>query len=703
MDPWKALMNHQWDKVSYERGVAYLRELDPDRRRDVIKDLTKDERRSFRKKIAMYDVSVGPGGSARLVHVVHSSRDLPGWLGFSMAVLPMQFLVVHPDDKTSTISKLFSSEMTSAFNYKTIYDKLIKSKLLGISRSDVLGYLKAYPSSVRSLRNVGGNQFIKSYRPLRPFEHWQIDHIDLTKTVIGNAAENEGYVYILVIIDIFSKFVYLFPAKTKSAANVVACLTKVFMSGDIPGRMGLDRTMNTEPVAELLARFGVTPVVSKPYSPQTQGFVENKNAQIKTYISHHLAKYDSRRVFDILDQVAFSINTTKHAVTKVEPLLVHRGRLVNSTMNTHAISPIEQPEPDRCMEPDPEVVKHYVELDRSVQEDRVDHIRERIHRAAARRESQHRRRLRQDIETGSYVKVATFRKMGSDIKPVQLRLTRMKKTDGRAEYAEDPSTAVRLINRLVHVVQDVYKDVDTIKTDDKTKFKQIYLKSRRFAWEIPQTRDENGKILLDGFIGEPVFRVQEVVQEPHVRRYKIAFVDPSGETWAVRHLVDNFADQYARRFTKELLMSVPRPEGAQTYAERPEYNFMDVVDQQATLPQKTKAQQAAMGRASAAVQRKYEKYYSNMTEKRSKDLARVLFETHVQLWDPDAGAWDAFKIVDIRFGARATYWRLESGNRGIASALLPRHYTANDPGPSPKTNAAMWRFRYPQSVVKLLT
>ena len=71
-----------------------------------------------------------------------------------------------------------------------------------------------------------------------PFEHWQMDLIDMSREDLRIA--NKSYTWIIVIIDIFSKFVYIHPIVNKEPNTVSAVLEKIFLSGDIPKKIQHD-------------------------------------------------------------------------------------------------------------------------------------------------------------------------------------------------------------------------------------------------------------------------------------------------------------------------------------------------------------------------------------------------------------------------------------------------------------------------------
>jgi len=61
---------------------------------------------------------------------------------------------------------------------------------------------------------------IRSILAEKPFERIQMDAIEMRKFT----AENDGYNWILNIVDVYSKLIFAFALKTKSAEDVRNCL-----------------------------------------------------------------------------------------------------------------------------------------------------------------------------------------------------------------------------------------------------------------------------------------------------------------------------------------------------------------------------------------------------------------------------------------------------------------------------------------------
>ncbi|XP_051156394.1 uncharacterized protein LOC127289561 [Leptopilina boulardi] len=68
-------------------------------------------------------------------------------------------------------------------------------------------------------------------------ETWQADLVEMTTY----AKENKGYKYILTVIDIFSKFAWAVPVKTKTGEDVTAAMKSVLDQGRVPKNLHVDQ------------------------------------------------------------------------------------------------------------------------------------------------------------------------------------------------------------------------------------------------------------------------------------------------------------------------------------------------------------------------------------------------------------------------------------------------------------------------------
>ena len=70
---------------------------------------------------------------------------------------------------------------------------------------------------------------------------------------------NKGYKYILMIIDVFSKYGWAIPLKTKTGLEVSEAFSKLWISTKPPERLWVDKgkEFDNKPMKELLDKYNV--------------------------------------------------------------------------------------------------------------------------------------------------------------------------------------------------------------------------------------------------------------------------------------------------------------------------------------------------------------------------------------------------------------------------------------------------------------
>ncbi len=112
--------------------------------------------------------------------------------------------------------------------------------------------------------------------PSGPFVNMQIDFVHVPSC--------QGYKYLLVIVDMFSKWVEAYPIRREDARTVVKCLLK-----EVIARFGVLQGINSDRgpafvskvTRSLSAVLGFKWQLHVPYHPQSSGQVERMNSQSK--------------------------------------------------------------------------------------------------------------------------------------------------------------------------------------------------------------------------------------------------------------------------------------------------------------------------------------------------------------------------------------------------------------------------------------
>ncbi|PSC68607.1 Extracellular basic protease [Micractinium conductrix] len=107
--------------------------------------------------------------------------------------------------------------------------------------------------------------------------HLAADLIDL------GAGRDERYRYVLVVIDVFSRYCWLYPLASKTTIGVARHLYFQFMRTQVPAKLQTDNGLEFcgKEVKELCELFNVRHAKSMPGHPETNGCVERKNRELK--------------------------------------------------------------------------------------------------------------------------------------------------------------------------------------------------------------------------------------------------------------------------------------------------------------------------------------------------------------------------------------------------------------------------------------
>lgn len=412
---WNVVYGHSWPDTLYDDMVRYLRngqfpELLPDhikktfrRRASAGYTLNPQDQIVLFVKTMPWNLGkinnnrTGIGKPVELIN--HRSGDQPS----------KSFKVVKESERVGVLRSFMTDMRNIGTNAHMLVDRLHRDLKLGISRRFVHQFLRSDPSTLalRVQTQTNTRTVIKSFRPNHPFEHWQMDLMDLKGPNNTWIYQNKMYRYVFVIIDIFTKFVYIYPIKNKDGITVAMIINKLFLSGDIPDKLHSDKggEFVNEHVNNLCIDFKVEQIIGQAYSPQTQGFVENKNKQIKRLLKYYMINNDNNKYYDVLDQVAYTINNSKHGVTGFTPMQLHRGRqternfTVTDENNVEDFSTLFEEPADADLE------NHYGRQT-LVSNERVRHVKNTLKGVASKREAMQRSKKR-PLRVGSLVHVLT--------------------------------------------------------------------------------------------------------------------------------------------------------------------------------------------------------------------------------------------------------------------------------------------------------
>lgn len=157
----------------------------------------------------------------------------------------------------------------------------------------------------------------RKFRQIGILDTYQLDLIDIQ----GYADENDGNKYILVAIDVFTKFCYAIPLKSKTAQNTANGMNAIFLKHHkYPNNCLTDEGMefNGRPFKKLMTDHDIH--LYTTYSGLKASICERMIRTLKTNLWKLFSFNGNHKYIDILDDVVEKYNNTKHRTIKMKPI-----------------------------------------------------------------------------------------------------------------------------------------------------------------------------------------------------------------------------------------------------------------------------------------------------------------------------------------------------------------------------------------------
>ena len=154
------------------------------------------------------------------------------------------------------------------------------------------------------------------------FDQYDADLADMQKL----ADRNDDVKFLLVVIDVFSRFLWVEPLKTKADADVVKGFENIFARGRQPRRLRTDKGAEFmgNVSQDYFDRVGIEQW-SAHNDEIKANFAERVIRTLKSAIWGYLRKNKTSRYVDVLQDLVHSYNNTKHKSIGMKPAAVTKG------------------------------------------------------------------------------------------------------------------------------------------------------------------------------------------------------------------------------------------------------------------------------------------------------------------------------------------------------------------------------------------
>jgi hypothetical protein len=150
---------------------------------------------------------------------------------------------------------------------------------------------------------------------------WGADLIDLS----SHSKDNNGYNYILMVIDIFSKYGWAVPLKYKTGDEVTNAFKTIFSKENPPRKLYVDqgKEFYNQKLKDLLSKNDVE--MYSTYNDDKCSVVERWNRTIKTLMWKYFTANGTYRYIDILQPLIDKYNRTKHRSIGCTPIQARKN------------------------------------------------------------------------------------------------------------------------------------------------------------------------------------------------------------------------------------------------------------------------------------------------------------------------------------------------------------------------------------------
>jgi len=174
----------------------------------------------------------------------------------------------------------------------------------------------------------------RKYRTSGMDHQWQADLVDMQ----SYTHENDGYKYILTVIDMFSRYAWAEPLKSKAASHVKEAFERIFRLGRKPMKCQSDQGLEFESgtMKAFFQSHGI-----EQFSVKSQfkaAMVERFNRTLKTRMWKYFTHFNTHRWVDVLPKLLDSYNNSIHRAIAQAPATVTKDNEMALWMRTEPMA-----------------------------------------------------------------------------------------------------------------------------------------------------------------------------------------------------------------------------------------------------------------------------------------------------------------------------------------------------------------------------
>jgi len=249
-----------------------------------------------------------------------------------------------PIDETKPIIKKEKPEIINLTEIKELFKKpefalLSKEKLKkkleeenkALKTKDIDDFYDKL--EINQLTKVQKKKVFNSVIAYYPSDAYQID------IIVYNKYEIHKYKYILVVIDVYSRYVQVKPLTNRENPNIIKNLLSIFETMGFPFRIQSDNEFKTKEFIDLMAKYNVKLSFSDPNEINKNAIVERANRTIRDLLKKYRLLYHDYNWPKYIDDLIDIYNNTYHKTIGDTPYDIWNN--INYNQQTIIQKPVE--------------------------------------------------------------------------------------------------------------------------------------------------------------------------------------------------------------------------------------------------------------------------------------------------------------------------------------------------------------------------
>ena len=188
------------------------------------------------------------------------------------------------------------------------------SNTTGLPQNEVKNFLRSHEAY--TLHAPARKRFARNYyKASKVDDTWQADLCDMRHLV----KDNDGYNYLLTVVDVLSKYAWAVPLKSKTAESVKNAFAEI-MQERKPKNLMTDKGKEfvNAVVQKFLKDNGIHFYTSN--NPDIKaGIAERFNRTLKTRMWKYFTHMKTRKYIDVLPNFLYAYNHARHSSIKMTP------------------------------------------------------------------------------------------------------------------------------------------------------------------------------------------------------------------------------------------------------------------------------------------------------------------------------------------------------------------------------------------------